>query len=79
MNRNDVLIEADELLQKLDNKNIRIFDATITDDAYLQGHIPGAVYFDHERFSDLNSPYTCTILPEDYGQKPGVHYPDERL
>jgi len=64
MDRNDILIEADELLQKLDDKNIRIFDATITDDMYMLGHIPGAAYFDHERFSDSNSPYSCTILPE---------------
>jgi thiosulfate/3-mercaptopyruvate sulfurtransferase len=65
MNRDSILIEADELLKKLENGNIRIFDATITDDAYQLGHIPGAAYFDHDRFSDLNSPYTCTILPED--------------
>jgi thiosulfate/3-mercaptopyruvate sulfurtransferase len=65
MNRNEILIEAEELLKKLGDKNIRIFDATITDDVYLQGHIPGAAYFDHERFSDPNSPYTCTISPEE--------------
>ncbi|MBM3180840.1 MAG: sulfurtransferase [Chloroflexi bacterium] len=65
MKRESILIEADELLKKLDDKNIRIYDATITDDVYLQGHIPGAVYFDHERFSDPTSPYTCTILSED--------------
>lgn len=64
MNRNDVLIEADELLKKFGNPNLRIFDATITDDVYLQRHIPGAAYFDHERFSDLTSPYMCTLLPE---------------
>jgi thiosulfate/3-mercaptopyruvate sulfurtransferase len=64
MNRENLLIEADELLKKFDNKNIRIFDATITDDVYLQRHIPGAAYFDHERFSDLDSPYSCMILPE---------------
>lgn len=64
MNRKNFIIEADELLKKLDNKNIRIFDATITDDVYLQKHIPGAAFFDHERFSDPNSPYSCTILPE---------------
>ena len=64
MKRNDVLIEADELLKKFNNKNIRIFDATITDDVYLQRHIPGAAFFDHERFSDPNSPYSCTILSE---------------
>ena len=64
MKRNDILIEAGELLQKFDKKNTRIFDATITDDAYQQGHIPDAAFFDHERFSDPNSPYPCTILPE---------------
>ncbi len=35
MNRNSILIEADELLNKLDNENIRIYDATIADDQYL--------------------------------------------
>ena len=65
MDRDDILIEADELLKKLDNKNIRIFDASISDDVYQQGHIPGAVYFDHERFSDPDSPYGFTILPID--------------
>ena len=64
MDRDRILIEADELLKKLGDENIRIYDATITDDAYLQGHIPGAAFFDHERFSDPNSPYSCTILPE---------------
>lgn len=65
MNQNSILIEADELLKKFENGNIRIFDATIVDDMYEQGHIPGAVYFDHGRFSDPASPYTCTILPDD--------------
>jgi thiosulfate/3-mercaptopyruvate sulfurtransferase len=65
MNRKNFIIEADELLKKVDNKNIRIFDATLTDDVYMQRHIPGAAYFDHERFSDPNSRYMCTILSED--------------
>ena len=65
MNRENFIIEADELLKKLDNKNIRIFDATFTDNFYLREHIPGAAYFDHDRFSDLNSRYMCTILSED--------------
>ena len=60
-----IIIEADELLSKIEDKNIRIFDATITDDVYLQEHIPGAAYFDHERFSVPDSPYACTILPVD--------------
>jgi thiosulfate/3-mercaptopyruvate sulfurtransferase len=64
MNRNEILIEAEELLKKIGDKNIRIFDATITDNVYLQRHIPGAAYFDHEGFSDPASPYSCTILSE---------------
>ena len=65
MNRNEVLIEADELLTKLGDENIRIYDASIVDDMYLLGHIPGAAYFDHERFSDPNGRYELTISPED--------------
>lgn len=65
MKRETMIIEADELLTKMGNENLRIFDATITDDVYLQRHIPGAVYFDHDRFSVPDSPYTCTILPAD--------------
>jgi len=63
MNRKKMLIEATELLEKISDKNIRIFDATITDDMYLEGHIPGADYFDHEEFSDPNGKYEYTILP----------------
>src|SRR5262245_45721605 len=65
MNRKDFIIETDELLKRLDNKNIRIFDASITDSFYLREHIPGAAYFDHDRFSDLSSRYMCTILSDD--------------
>ena len=64
MNRNEILIEVEELLTKTNNPNLRIFDATITDDVYLQRHIPGAVYFDHARFSDPEGAYMCTISPE---------------
>jgi len=66
MNRNEILIEADELLQKLGDKNIRIFDATVTNGAYLQEHIPGAVFFAHENFSEPESANRYTnVLPED--------------
>lgn len=64
MNQDSILIEADELLGKLNNGNIRIFDATITDGVYRHEHIPGAVYFNHARFSDPRSAYSCTILSE---------------
>jgi 3-mercaptopyruvate sulfurtransferase SseA len=63
MNRDSMLIETDELLKKLENENIRIYDATITDDMYLQGHIPGAAFFDHEKFSDPQGAYEYTLLP----------------
>ncbi len=49
----------------MDNPNLRIFDASITDDVYAQRHIPGAAYFDHAKFSDPNSSYMCTISPEE--------------
>jgi thiosulfate/3-mercaptopyruvate sulfurtransferase len=65
MNRDDFLIEANELLQKLDHENIRIFDATRTESQYLQAHIPGAAFFDHDKFSDPNGIYMCTIMAED--------------
>jgi len=64
MKRDHILIEVDELLERLGNENIRIFDATITDDVYLQEHIPGAAFFDHEKFSDPNGKYEFTLLPD---------------
>jgi len=64
MKRESILIEADELLKKIKNQNLRIYDATITDDVYLEQHIPRAAYFDHERFSDPNGRYELTISPE---------------
>src|SRR5574341_2059872 len=63
MNRDSMLIEADELLKKLGDENARIYDATITDDVYLQGHIPGAAFFDHEKFSDPSNPYMNVLPP----------------
>jgi thiosulfate/3-mercaptopyruvate sulfurtransferase len=59
-----MLIEVDELMKKLDNGNIRIYDATITDDVYRQGHIPGAAFFDHGKFSVPDGKYEYTLLPE---------------
>lgn len=81
MERNRVLIEADELLGKIDNPDIRIFDATImfyiglspeeiakmptAYEQYLAGHIPGAAFFDHQKFSDADSPYEYMLAPDD--------------
>jgi thiosulfate/3-mercaptopyruvate sulfurtransferase len=75
VNRDNIFIEAAELLTKLDDNNIRIYDATIlffrneADPAtayekYLQGHIPGAAFFDHQDISDSSSKYEYMILPE---------------
>ena len=62
MNRESILIEADELLKKLGSENIRIYDAAVSDEQYAHGHIPGSAYFDHEKFSDPNGKYDYTVL-----------------
>lgn len=64
MNRDSMLIEVDELLQKMENENIRIYDAAVSDQQYVHGHIPGSAYFDHEQFSDPNGKYAYTILSD---------------
>ena len=74
MNRENMLIEADELLTKLDDGNIRLYDATIlffrkdseltAYEQYEQGHIPGAAFFDHQDFSDASNDYMYMVLPE---------------
>lgn len=78
MNRDTILIEADELLMKINDANIRLFDATIlfysskeeadenptAYEEYLEGHIPGAAFFGHEKFSDSSSEYQYTVLSE---------------
>lgn len=81
MNRDDCLIEADELLARLDEPNLRLFDATImfymgmsaeeaakmpsAHQQYLTGHIPGAAFFDHLEFSDPDSRYEYTVASDD--------------
>ncbi|NWG33104.1 MAG: sulfurtransferase [Chloroflexi bacterium] len=65
MNRHNIIIEAEELLTRVNEENIRIFDASIVDDMYQQGHIPGATYFDHEKFSDPGKAYEYMLLPDD--------------
>lgn len=74
MKRNNMLIEVDELLTKIGNPNLRIFDATIlffrkdaeltAFETYQQGHIPGAAFFDHKDFSDPESKYVYMVLAE---------------
>lgn len=65
MNQNDFLIQADELLQRIGDERIRIYDASMNDAAYKQEHIPGAAFFDHNRFTDPKSPYMGTLLPDE--------------
>jgi thiosulfate/3-mercaptopyruvate sulfurtransferase len=74
MKREDMLIEADELLTQLDDPKLRIFDANIifyrkedestAFELYQQGHLPSAAFFDHDDFSDGNSSYMYMVLPE---------------
>lgn len=74
MDRASMLIEVDELLARQDDPNLRIYDATIqffrseseptAYDDYVQGHIPGAAFFDHEKVSDPNNKYMYMVLPE---------------
>ncbi|MBT3336402.1 MAG: sulfurtransferase [Anaerolineae bacterium] len=74
MDRNSILIEADELLSKLENKNLRIFDTTIlffgnasdltAKEKYEKEHIPGAAFFDHNNFSEPNSDYMLMVASE---------------
>jgi thiosulfate/3-mercaptopyruvate sulfurtransferase len=73
MNINNFIIEAGDLLDKIDDPNLRIFDASIAfymglspeeaakmptaHEQYLAGRIPGAAFFDHLEFSDVDSRY----------------------
>lgn len=81
MKHDRVLIEADELLTKINNPRIRIYDATIifsmllspeeaakmptANKLYLAGHIPGAAFFDHEEFSDPDSSYEYMLAADE--------------
>lgn len=75
MKREEMLIEADELLNRLGDPNLRIYDATIlffrkeselTEfEQYSQGHIPGAAFFDHKQFSDATSKYMYMVPPQE--------------
>jgi len=75
MKREDILIEADELLAKIDDPNLRIYDATIqffgkegdatAHEIYMDKHIPQAAFFDHNQFSESDSKYMYMVLPED--------------
>jgi len=79
--RNQFLIEATELLTKIDGPNIKIFDGTVmfyiglspeeiakmptAHQQYLAGHIPGAAFFDHQEFSNTESPYEYMLASDE--------------
>jgi len=81
MNRDHFLVESRELLAEVGNPKIRIFDATImfymglspeeiakmptAREQYLAGHIPGAAFFDHQEFSDSESPYEYMLANDE--------------
>jgi thiosulfate/3-mercaptopyruvate sulfurtransferase len=81
MERDKILIEAGELMVKMGEPNLRIYDTTIqfyinmsgeevedmptAHEMYLQGHIPGAAFFDHETFSDPDSKYEFMMMADE--------------
>lgn len=73
MKREDLIIEAEELKQIINDPNLRLFDATVTFDPdaevsdherYLQGHIPGAAFLDHMAIS-VEDPNLMFTLPDE--------------
>lgn len=74
MQRSDILIEPHELMDKLNDPNVRIYDTTIlffseendptAYEQYRAGHIPGAAFFDHQAFSDPDNKYMYMVAPE---------------
>jgi thiosulfate/3-mercaptopyruvate sulfurtransferase len=82
MNREELLIEAEELATKLGSPGLRIYDATFvlrpdTSDTgqslYDRGHIPGAVFLDHASISDTTSGLNFTLpTPQELASKLGA-------
>lgn len=74
MKREQMIIEPKELIERIGNPNLRIYDTTVKFFAeegeptayedYLLGHIPNAAFFDHKAFSDSESDYMYMLLPE---------------
>lgn len=80
MKREELLIETDELLARLGDPKLRIYDSTImfymgmsaeeaanmpnAREIYLQGHLPGAAFFDHQLFSDPISEYEYMLATD---------------
>ncbi len=81
MNRDELLIEADELVGLVNNDDLRIFDATVVFDPaaeparerYLKGHIPGAMFLDHSALSRTDTDLMYMLPAEaELGSKIGA-------
>ena len=73
MNREEIIIEADELATIIDSPDLRLFDATVLlspdgeesgQSRYLDGHLPGAAFLDHADISNADAAYMF-MLPEE--------------
>lgn len=80
MKREELLIEPRELLAKLGDPRLRLYDATImfymgmsaeaaaklpsAHEMYLGGHLPGAAFFDHQLVTDPIGKYEYTVAPD---------------
>lgn len=72
MKRSELLIEAAELETIINDDELRLFDATVIFDPsapgaqtrYETGHIPGAVFLDHNHLSDQSSALRYTLPDE---------------
>lgn len=73
MKRSDLLIEAEELKSMLGDDNLRLFDASVlfqpasqgtAYDSYLEQHLPGAAFFDHNRVSDTGAGFMFMVPDE---------------
>ena len=80
MQRKDIMIEPEQLLGRINDPNLRVFDAKIefyigmspeeaakmpsAREQYLAAHIPGAAFFDHQLFSDPISEYEYMLAPD---------------
>jgi thiosulfate/3-mercaptopyruvate sulfurtransferase len=72
MSTHEFVIDPEELSGLLDSPGLRLFDATVlfrgeertARDDYLEAHIPGAAFLDHQAISDPDAPYMF-MLPDE--------------